>query len=550
MTPQNIEGRLHLALLFLAHQDYESAHSHLKTLASHLRPYQDRETAILMDIASFGGKNSDFDPKAIAVRSYAAYLIKRNRVDAFDTFDSMNLESEYFQKESKIPPHLRLSKEEEELLFPNQSVQANSKIILQDKFLTGNDWIDIVKTALFDENTNIYQGYHYVSDSLYTLLRAPLTETSARAVLDSLSSSIQTPLSLDQMKEEIEKQFLLTMKDPIDSGTKAATVIYFALLHDPESFPTIESIKQQANSNRKKWIKTNLSQPAFDHLMSWVASRKQNLFSTLTDEDVFWPKPIEAPPKTPLPFINAPPRFSDAASRKAPFATLNEYLEEIPLSSEKQARFHTANEMLQKIFSYKPADRVAKRKFEDLHSEIKKYGATTQNSSLYQIRSGADIAGLEKKLSQEAAHLIEKLIVQEERLIALASQPPSLEKESLFRQFQKQSGDRKEPSLSDIVLNFGGEGYRNLQQLNPALVDAEIHKLAQMTGAYLVQATHYQHLLRILASLKTIQNAVGKPEEEKRSPCSNLLSRLRPKESMRSMSIPNISSSNSQIISF
>lgn len=549
LTPQNIEGRLHLALLFLAYQDYESSHAQLKTLASHLRPYKKNEADILSTIVSFDKNNADVDPRAIAVRSYATYLFKRNRVDAFLEVDDSHLESEYFQKQFQIPPHLRLSKEEEEFLFPDLPSQTRNKILLQDKFLQDTTNWTQVREYLLSEHTSIYNiqiewknpfrprflsrsssallrqsaiGEDY--DALYALLREPLTDASAREILDRISptllstQAIHTPLTLDQKKREIEAQLLLAMRGQSEVGTKAAAAILLALLHDPTPFPTAESMMNhkytyETSWRSRGWHLINLAYPAIQHLQSWISSRTPPSISTLPGADVFWPKPIEVPPKAPLLPFSPPPHFSDAGYGKAPISNLSDYLEEIPLSSETKSRFTAANKMLEVIFSYKPKDRIARRKFEELLSMVKKYGLAPEISPQYRIRSGADLIGLEKNLSQEAADLKERLIVQEERLLEIAKKTPSTKKGALSLFFQKASGDSKELSLSEILLNFGHLATRSLQEMNPALTVAETHALHQMSGAYLIHATRYQHLMRILTSLKKVQNASGKEEE-------------------------------------
>jgi len=563
LIPTNPGARIHLALMRLSEHDYDEAHKELQFFASHLRPYSHEEWEQLKTIASYASTNSDHDPRSAAIRFYALFLMLRDGIDS-DRADLTELgnshifavQREYVSKIDEIPPRLRVSPEEEQLVFDLLS-EIYAKIRhktfpppLDVSVSTVREAVSVqpipgIKEVGEKVAAIIKNGYTFLHSigspespsaslrtgkisqnflSLYEALRQPVSEESSVRFLQMMSGeSLPDPLSLEEMGREIESRLALALTGEGSDEEKALALVLDGIRRSPQDFPESSLVRDQFN----QFSAAKNERDGFDamravsgwfetHLLKKIDWPGHAIGSSQSfAQEIPWPlaeTPSKSPQDSPLLFST---RLPPILWQKAPIPNLSEYIETLPASPEKRKRLIEVGEELQSLFSADPDDPVARQKFKQARADLQQFAAESPIAPEYRIAPNADWDRLETTLRTEVAHLSSALSHLEEEMLKLANRMPDKKERAASRSLSIASEDWKPLEMGDLLLRFSTPDDERMRLANPALSEAEIRKLYGQIAVYLVQATHKQHLVRCLKGVQEIRKTASNPAENR-----------------------------------
>jgi len=550
LIPRTLIARFHLATIYLAQSRYEEASQLLLPVFTEIpeRGYTEEEHAALWSLTHTRQTGGSVDAwgQAVAVRLHAHYLLEKNRqkLGYPENSNAAALESvmekyrdelELYYNQFNNTGSMRLPDYEEEILIRRYMILSKLHSSIPDiaeAILNRAEELGI-STAEFSRglhSDHIVQSTHanrfldssaYSKNYLQSFCQYVEYNFSHFSVKKPLPSALSQPFFSE--KEQFDKSFfalydqvrnvtteeerrrLFVQLFPISNRSfyrestnqNIAAGILLVMLFSPQQFPAnhqelLASLKKEGYSMVKKLLFVNV-RAAQDRGEEWLTTFP--ISRTKIARVKASPVPGRAKTRAMLTYIENSP---ESTLSLVPFTDY--FTTHLEADSTKAATKKSFDAIFSPSQSEAASEAMVKKFYQNMQKEVAHFLEETSES--YQVREER-LTGLTSTLQAQLEAETDTLQFQEAEIHFLSSKESA---DPLIRA-EIASGKRTYPTMEELFVYFGQQGWQGLQERNPALTNEDIEKLRTLLTSFLLNKTKAQKIERSLvlaASLKTL----------------------------------------------
>ncbi len=547
LTPPSGAARFHLAMINLWNMDYTEAHKLLRGFGESLEPFTSDEVKHLTHIFDLKEASNDNDPRAIALNTYASYLLQKNAQDFSESpANEFNPSSEglspYLEVIDKVG-NIRLTRDEEIfLLSKRDSLDLKEKHRL--RYLTtevggeqSNLFVEIpqfaprAKTTTFQEMhaskvfselartdfndvkpTVMNFSPQYAFDRLYKLLKGDVTGSEADKMYHDITGIPVFPKDPIEQKKELNSIFQITQNSPY-------LQIIRALMINPDRFPNYDKIDELLNQirfrrkNPTNELDTLLLKPTKEILSNIEAQKSPDLSPSSTIQKApsatIWP--VAQAIETPFQMCVSPYQTSDLSVAALP--NLSTVINQVPMAVDASKN---VNEQLVALFDRPAANRVVEGEFARTKEQLKGYQEDkiadaeqrgVKLNTIYQVKDAREFASLRGSIEMQITSGSYELNGLEIELLAQANKQSENDVQHASKVLGDIANGRAPISIDDLLNLFLTRDMAGFHEANPHLTEDDIFQLNGRVSDYLIRSTHLQHLHRLSSRMNDIQVA-------------------------------------------
>lgn len=536
---EKLSHYFYLAQIFTIAQKYTSAISILKKQGDKSTLYTKEEQSKLRSVIS-NEATGDWDPDAVALRTYAGFLLTKNTLLKGSGVESKDLEplkTNYisYLRTIRHVTQLKLSREEE--LFILRTLLKNScwapalsirfkELSPQEQFVEPKE-DEVPSKPLASPNfTHLKDALSIEDCDMLDSLLGHFFRLRWKSLLEyiffsqgwkyfSLISRPQEMLTthfpfffqLATQGSQREKEYLAYtlsfLKHSPEEEDRALYLFYTALLSHPDAFPLPPN---RANSwDNRKW--RNAVVERAETLMT------QQLSQSKTQQIKLDPinRATEVKEEEPEPF--------KLAFKLSPVESFVKQCKEDILSKkeEQDSSLNELDEFLTQHEKGQDGSEISRlRKDIKAYSDQPKTAFVLTEKGLQGIKEAAK-DGLEQEMKE-----IKDLEI---KIVQLANVKHSSDFKKAETRLLKEGGLHQPLTLQDVLMSFGRQDPLLLQRRNSALTEEQGNDLHQQAGLYLLKATQQQQRQRVLTKVDELETT--KNEKEIYSITQELVDHLR-----------------------
>ncbi|MBA3238120.1 MAG: DUF3638 domain-containing protein [Parachlamydiaceae bacterium] len=522
------KSNLFLSYIYSAVQEYGRAAKLLRKYAVKLSSYSNEEELLLSNIIDLGEIVGDSSGNGIAARTFATYLLIKNKTDHTQTVNKelrkcvAPLLSDYLSHYSNIT-ELKLTPEEEAFLIkfalndkfdtklfirleeldPSYAKQYVLPLVKEDKMSVPRDDVAMTFTKMFSNQecpstAELSRGEEL---KIFDFSKMLITRVGGYMQSNFFDLYEIARIGSDEDKKRLKKGLIFFRHQEGAPWGKLLECV----LQNPEAFSPPD-IKHVDHEQRNKWWSNVLAVAddvgagklneleTFQKAPMEVANLTQEDFRL--DDEQYLPPAIEV--KCSAPKLTT---FNDLCDQ-------NECFKIIPFSRKKKDLLKGwLNKEVNAPASKEP---LYKQVIAGFAAEI-----TDEKVNLPAVKYELNVKGpedglgnIEEMLASGKIESESKLIKLKSAILKLANRLPLDAQASLLKKLRQQGASEKVITLEDLLVYFGRMDTISLQQRNPALDATEITRLFSKIAKYLVISTKEQQRSRAHEQLNIVKDCL------------------------------------------
>lgn len=521
LTSSSREANLYAAQIFTVVQQYDLASAHLKAYGSKLTPYTKEETDFLKQIASINQVTGDEDPQARALRTYASYLLIKNALttsgdslsNAFIGKAQENLLS-YLQGIKGVSS-LKI-KPEEEIFLLKVILEKNfdPKLFLRLKELDPNS-----QAAIQNPQLSLFPSAP--SRTTQISFKIPSENDLPSLLYQKISRPSLDRSLLTRFGVEVDNNFLgfytLIKTATAEEKEWLKTAFIFNRGENNPKINFLEVLFKYPDKFEDIPLRTKEEENKFFSLYEWRRNQVSKAQELITDDYLVtlhkFPQDLPTLRLSAGKAIENKPLIKVAFDKTVKADALDPAKDFFTGSLETRdpAIF---NEGKDKLNSWKNNNDTTNAELNRLSGDVevlKKVPLRTRYDLKCSLDDVSEFLSPKDKSKSEENDLKQR----ELKILELANRKPDKNDREARLKFRLEAmADLRKPlTLEELIVNFGKQDTRYLQNRNPYLTADDLTKLYSQLCDYLLLATQEQKRTRALIVLKKLKG-VGEGDEK------------------------------------
>ena len=559
LVPTNVAARFHLATLYVAKASYSSAAELLILPHAEIqdRALDTEELEALRRLCDVSrkGKVKDESAEACAIRLHARFLLyrDRHRSGVSESAIKDELQDEYHALKMDLSWYLGKLNQLDELALPlfEEELLIKWYLKLQKKTQSDSDEIVIQRAkqlGIYLENVS--EAADTMTNSVVPpewkrmRLGDPIWKWDVSAFLQPQQASVKENgfpfLPLFSSNEEMKQAFGALYDRAIQAKTDEEKRQIFILVYPLYAALTISSIPSEKESLAALLLAALFTPHDFPNTFSefcqrikaenspekWLNAQVQKLqFPESTNNWITEPKLYNMQPSVPkkrAEIVPVKPSVTDidVSLQLPPLSQVADTLNVVDVADyfdkEKELGASTKEKQALKqefsqIFSLQHPEAVHETVVQNYYQAMQNdiaVGLEKENPR-YRLKDqniSALLSSLQAKLEDEN----DQLSYQEAKILYLARKESA--KPEIRSQFSR--GKKSYPSMEELIIYFGQQNWKALQERNPALTQNDIVILRELIQMHLLSKTRAQKIERAILTCQALKSAQGREKDE------------------------------------
>ena len=513
-------ANLFLSYVLCIAQEYESAANYLRKFAPRLSAYTKEEEDVLQQIMAITGYIGDSSGEIISLRSYAAYLLVKNRIDHNREIPEELIEkviplvSDFMTHHRNITA-FKFTREEEAFLL---------------KFVLNREY----KTVLFNRLNELDP----ISAQQYTKPKNDKTKNDQSLKFTDHLRNMNCPQARDSNRPPFKIEEALVTRLPAYFNTHFHEIYTIAKNGKPEEKKWLnECLLFSRHQGKMKALMGALLECVLENPGQFPETPKQRSekwwdqilkiadplgvkkLKVILDNPTVPNLPDPTPNITPADYRIEPekvrPRAVDVVYKTTPLKSFKELCKDSDCFEEDVVKMKNGNELqdwfTSEIKSPASKEPLYAQEFEKLGKELQDF-ITNHSVTEYRFNAGG-MDKLEAILQKGQNNAEDKLKNDLKEIIDAANCPPEAETENILFHLKRYGRTEKLITIDQLLVYYGRKDISGLMMRNPGLDREKINKLFDKVGEYLILKTHEQQRKRAQTELNKIK--ASQTEEEK-----------------------------------